>query len=202
MAQYDTEIRWSESDFNDELARIWKEAIIVCYVSTKVSTHVQTPRLTQQLPSGRCGTIWNTVYIRSTTYSYVYKKGVQLKFKLQHPGTSSTVAWSPHHLCYRPTVPFRHLRLCALSSLHGKILRMFKHVITTLSFFFEYYVPCNCAKVTVWGADSKVTKLRAEDYETVVRFPSGRKYFLFSNMPRVDLWSNQPPSLMDTEGSS
>jgi hypothetical protein len=46
MAQYDTKIRWSENDFNDELACIWKEAVIVCYVSTKVSTHVQTSRLT------------------------------------------------------------------------------------------------------------------------------------------------------------
>jgi len=159
MAQYDTEIRWSENDFNDELVRIWKEASIVCYESTKVSTRVQTPRLTQQLPSGRCGTSWNTVYIWSTIYVFC----VQLKFKLQHAGTSSTVAWSPRHLCYRPTVPFRHLRLTVLSSPHGKIRRMFKHVLTKLPYFFEYCVPWNCAKFTVWGAVSKMTKLRAEN---------------------------------------
>jgi hypothetical protein len=153
--------RWSENDCNDELGRIWNEVIIVCYVSTKVSTHVQTPRLTHQLPSGRCGTSWNTVYIWSTIY--VYKKGVQMKFKLQHAGTRSTVAWSPRHLRYRPTVPFRHLRLIALSSPHRKIRCMFKHVITTLWYFFEYCVPWNCAKFTVWAAVSKMTKLRAKD---------------------------------------
>jgi hypothetical protein len=113
---------------------MWKEAVTVYYVSTKASTHVQTPRLTQRLLSRRCGKIWNTVYSYVWSTLYVHKKGVQLKSKLQH--------------AYRPTVPFRQLGLISLSQPDGKLQRGFNHVITALSYFLEHSVPLKCAKTT------------------------------------------------------
>jgi hypothetical protein len=62
----------------------------------------------------------STVYLWSQLYICI-NKGDRLKSKFKHTATCSPAAWQPRHLCYRPAVFFRHLRLIALSFPQGKI---------------------------------------------------------------------------------
>jgi hypothetical protein len=69
-------------------------------------------------------------------------KGVQLQSKFHGNGTGSAAAQQPSHLCYRPIVFCRHLRLIKLSFPQGKIRRNLKNVIN--SFFL---LSSNCVSL-------------------------------------------------------
>jgi len=74
---------------------------------------------------------WVSIWLEICT-----QKRVLLKYWIQHNLTRSAKAWPPHHLCYRPAVFFRLLRLIPRSFTRGKIRRAFKNAI--LFYFFKF----------------------------------------------------------------
>jgi len=61
---------------------------------------------------------------------------VGLKYKLQHTGSRSAVAWQPRSLCYRPSVFLLHLHFTVFEFPQVKFWRAFKQVI--ISFFLLF----------------------------------------------------------------
>jgi len=94
-----------------------------------------TPRLLQQLRSGRSSASCNWVFVLSNVYIY---KGIESNSRLQHAWTWSALARPHRRLCFLPGEFFRHVRPIALSCSQVKFqlafLKMFWFYCTSLKF--------------------------------------------------------------------
>ena len=93
-----------------------------------------TYQFVMQTPPNLHKSDWSSYDYRKL-YMCVTNKWVELKSKIKHVGTWSIAALISCHLCYRPAVFFRHVRLIALLFQAWNIRRISKILL------FQFFPP-------------------------------------------------------------